>query len=155
MEKKLSQKICGSGMLFIFEPAESDLHSEHKPSSMMSSSNKEIVPKFSVAVLRRKCTSEPDYKCIRLDCNEVTIGRSKENSFVIVDLLISRKDAVFRLHKDQWTIESVGINIVAANNIIAPKNLHLPIQHMDTMDFGAGNKFVYDFLVQSSTSEVN
>ena len=47
------------------------------------------------------------------------------------------------------------MNGVAVNHIIAPKHQHIPIQHMDTIEFGAGNKFVYAFRVQSSTSEVN
>lgn len=47
------------------------------------------------------------------------------------------------------------MNGVAVNHIIAPKHQHIPIQNMDTIEFGAGNKFVYAFRVQSNTSEVN
>uniref|UniRef100_A0A0P5L0Q4 E3 ubiquitin-protein ligase CHFR n=1 Tax=Daphnia magna TaxID=35525 RepID=A0A0P5L0Q4_9CRUS len=105
---------------------------------------------FPVALLRRIGTNETDYKCIQLDCNEVTIGRSKENFYTIADLLVSRKHAVFRLNKDQWAVESVGMNGIAVNHIIVPKHQQIPIQHMDTIEFGAGSKFVYAFRLQSA-----
>ncbi|KAI9565448.1 hypothetical protein GHT06_009240 [Daphnia sinensis] len=105
---------------------------------------------FPVALLRRIGTSEVNYKCIQLDCSEVTIGRSKENSYMIADLLVSRKHAVFRLNKDQWTVESVGMNGIALNHIIVPKHQQIPIQHMDTIEFGAGSKYVYAFRLQSA-----
>ena len=63
--------------------------------------HKEIVPKFPVAVLRRISSTKSDYKSFQLECNEVTIERSKENSFVIKHTRISRKHAVFRLNNGQ------------------------------------------------------
>ncbi|XP_046447059.1 E3 ubiquitin-protein ligase rnf8-B-like isoform X2 [Daphnia pulex] len=118
--------------------------------------NKEIVSKIPGAVLRRIGSNDinASYKCIQLGCNEVSIGRSKENTFTIADLLVSRKHAVFRLIKDQWTIENVGMNGVAVNHVALPKHQQIPIQNMDIIEFGAGNKYVYAFRVQSDSSEV-
>jgi pSer/pThr/pTyr-binding forkhead associated (FHA) protein len=91
----------------------------------------------------------PQYKSFQLDCNEVTIGRSKENSFVIKNDRISRKHAIFRLNNGQWIIESVGMNCVFVNNIKTKKNHQLPLQHMDTIKFTADNQFVYAFKIES------
>ncbi|EFX72095.1 hypothetical protein DAPPUDRAFT_326474 [Daphnia pulex] len=118
--------------------------------------NKEIVSKIPGAVLRRLCSNDinASYKCLQLDCNEVSIGRSKENTYSIADLLVSRKHAVFRLIKDQWTIENVGMNGVAVNHVAVPKHQQIPIHNMDIIEFGAGSKYVYAFRVQSDSPEV-
>ena len=50
-------------------------------------------------------------------------------------------------------MESVGLNVVAVNNIKAKKNQKLPIHHMDTIDFSADNNFVHAFHVESTSEE--
>ena len=86
---------------------------------------KNIFDQTPTAILLRISSSDQDLKSFQLDSNEVTVGRAKENSVVIADVLISRKHAVFRQDKGQWTVESVGMNGVAVNNII----VGLPLDH--------------------------
>jgi hypothetical protein len=46
------------------------------------------------------------------------------------------------------------MNGVAVNHVALPKHQQIPIQNMDIIEFGAGNKYVYAFRVQSDSSEV-
>ena len=41
------------------------------------------------------------------------------------------------------------MNGVALNHVILPKNQRMSLQHMDTVEFGAGSKFMFAFRMQS------
>ncbi len=44
--------------------------------------------------------------------------------------------------------------MIVNRNVVLPKHQQIPIQNMDIIEFGAGNKYVYTFRVQSDSSEV-
>jgi hypothetical protein len=44
--------------------------------------------------------------------------------------------------------------VIVNRNVVLPKHQQIPIQNMDIIEFGAGNKYVYTFRVQSDSSEV-
>jgi len=107
---------------------------------------------FPKAILCR-IGSYVNYKIIPLDKNEVVIGRAKESTCNIADLLISRRHAIFKIVKDEWTVESVGMNGIAVNHVTLPKYQPIPLNHLDVIELGAGSKFVYAFRLLSA--EVN
>jgi len=108
---------------------------------------------FPKAVLRR-IGSYVNYKFIQLDKSEVVVGRAKESTCNIADLLISRRHAIFKVVKDEWTVESVGMNGIAINHVTLPKHQPIPLSHLDVIELGAGSKFVYAFrLLSAETNE--
>ena len=109
----------------ILLPARRLIDQIHQSENKLNVNSKNIFDQTPTAILLRISSSDQDLKSFQLDSNEVTVGRAKENSVVIADVLISRKHAVFRQDKGQWTVESVGMNGVAVNNII----VGLPLDH--------------------------
>ncbi|EFX78084.1 hypothetical protein DAPPUDRAFT_320534 [Daphnia pulex] len=116
----------------------------------------EIVSKIRVdAVLRKIGTKDIDadyYECIPLNSDVFTIGRERQSHFCIPD----KSGVVSRKHADGMEINgpSKGKNGVAVNRVELRKEQQMSIQHMDTINFGVGNKYKYTFRVQSDSSQV-
>ncbi|KAJ9578016.1 hypothetical protein L9F63_025123 [Diploptera punctata] len=93
---------------------------------------------------------DADFSRISINKSEFVIGRSKNSSFIILSVLVSKTQCVFQKKNENWTLCDKSSYGTYINGVNIEKEVPVPVTDGDLIEFGPTGKFKYVFHTKGS-----